>query len=185
MGQAIFHPAPTTVMSCNHLKDVFRLPASPSLCRWRCHMWQLWSKQGVELPACWDFGLFASYRQTRLWDKVQAAPASQPAKICFVFFVFFSLWEEHLCSGHAALIQNHGQRSCTEGERWQQAEEGEISAPPLVEAPVVHKIINVLQGSQCQSRENDGEYCLDDDDGEGSDRFYILAAESTVTKVQA
>lgn len=57
-------------------------------------------------------------------------PFTQPAKIKF----FFSLWEEPLCSGHAALIQNHGQHSSTEGGRWQQAEEGEISAPPLVDS---------------------------------------------------
>lgn len=47
-----------------HLRDAFRPPAPPSLCRWRCHMWQLWSKQGVELPACWYSALFVSYGRT-------------------------------------------------------------------------------------------------------------------------
>lgn len=47
-------------------KGCIQTSSSPSLCRWRCHMWQLWSKQGVELPACWDSGLFATYRQSQL-----------------------------------------------------------------------------------------------------------------------
>lgn len=33
----------------------------------------------------------------------------------------------------AALIQNHGQRSCTQEERWQPAE-GDMPAPPLVDS---------------------------------------------------
>lgn len=47
-------------------KGCIQTSSSPSLCRWRCHMWQLWSKQGVELPACWDSALFATYRQSQL-----------------------------------------------------------------------------------------------------------------------
>lgn len=92
-------------------KGCIQASRPPSLCRWRCHMWQLWSKQGVELPACWDSALFASYRQTR---SKPLRPSSQQNSIVF------SPWEEPLCSGHAVPFQHHGQRSCTAGERWKQ-----------------------------------------------------------------
>lgn len=52
--------------SHNRFFCLSKTSSSPSLCRWHCHMWQLWSKQGVELPACWDSGLFATYRQSQL-----------------------------------------------------------------------------------------------------------------------
>lgn len=66
-----------------HLRDAFRPPAPPSLCRWRCHMWRLWSKQGVELPACWYSALFVSYGRTLM--RRGSSCSTQTPKIIFYF----------------------------------------------------------------------------------------------------
>lgn len=108
----LLETATSIVIFCIHLRDVVRPPAPPSLCRWRCHMWQFWSKRGVELPACWGSALCDSCRRTRL-RRGPSCSTQSPSQQKY----FFSLWDEVVCWERAALIQNHGQRFCAARER--------------------------------------------------------------------
>lgn len=72
-------------------KGCIQTSSSPSLCRWRCHMWQLWSKQGVELPACWDSGLFATYRQSQLRQSPSCSIRSSSQQNSYFFSLCGSL----------------------------------------------------------------------------------------------